>query len=51
MLTVKELKEILTKYNDTDEIWLIGDCDDCGYSWQALMVEADEIMSVGKENF
>ena len=49
--TVKELKNLLNNYKDTDELWLDGGCDDAGYSWQALMIEDKEIISEGKEKF
>jgi len=50
-MTVKELKSLLSNYQDSDELWLDGGCDDAGYSWQALMIENKEIMSEGKEKF
>ena len=42
-LTVKELKEILNKYNDNDFVEVEGGEDECG-EWSQLLIDGDVII-------
>ena len=42
-LTVKELKEILNKYNDNDFVEVEGGEDECG-EWSQLLINGDVII-------